>query len=59
LAAQTLPGIAAAIGAIYVGDMFVDLLKHEVRIWMIALVLVIGELRLHPEESAREPDLVP
>ena len=59
VAAQMLPGIAAAIAAIFVGDMFVDLLKHEVRIWLIALVLVIGELPLRAEEPASEPGPTP
>ena len=43
--AKVLPAIAAALAAVFVGDMFVDLLKHEVRIWLIAIVLVLFNLR--------------
>lgn len=59
VAAQMLPGIAASIAAIFVADMFVDLLKHEVRIWMIALVLVIGGLPLGADKPTRGPDPTP
>ena len=48
------PAVAAVLGSIFIGDMFVDFLKHEVRIWFIALLVVVAELlRKHvPEVTA-------
>lgn len=38
---QALPGVAAVLGAIVVGDLFVDYVKLEVRFWFIAMLLVM------------------
>jgi hypothetical protein len=39
-----LPGLAAILGAITIGDMFVDYLKFEARLWFIAVLMVIVRL---------------
>jgi O-antigen ligase len=39
-----LPAIGASIVAIFMGDMFVDYIRHEARIWFVALILVIFKL---------------
>lgn len=52
--AQALPGIAAVLAAIVVGELFVDYVKLEVRFWFMALLLVI----LTRTENA-EPDGTP
>jgi O-antigen ligase len=51
--ALVLPAVAASAAAIFVADMFVDLLKHEVRIWMIAIIMSMHALvrRLPAEET--------
>lgn len=42
--ADVYPAIAACLAAIFVGDVFVDYLKAEVRIWFIALLMVMIKL---------------
>jgi O-antigen ligase len=42
--ASLLPAIAAAAGSILVADQFVSYLKFEVRIWIIALIMVMLDL---------------
>ena len=39
------------MGAIFAGDMFVDYLKLEVRVWFIAVVMAVGTLWLGGEPS--------
>lgn len=39
-----LPGIAAALGAIFIGDLFVQYPKFEARVWFISLVIVMLHL---------------
>jgi len=46
-----LAGVGAAMGAIFAGDMFVDYLKLEVRVWFIAVVMAVGTLWLGGEPS--------
>jgi O-Antigen ligase len=50
-----LPGIAAALAAVTVGDMFVDYLKLEVRFWLVGLILVV--VNLHWLETKKEDAL--
>jgi O-antigen ligase len=38
---QLLPAMAAILGAITIGDMFVDYLKFEARLWFLAILMVI------------------
>lgn len=52
LLACALPGVAAILLSITVADIFVDYLKLEVRIWYIAIVLVIYKLSAQLENSA-------
>ena len=42
--ALALTAIAAGMGAIFIGDMFVDYLKLEVRYWFIGLLLILPRL---------------
>jgi hypothetical protein len=37
--------VAGSLVAVFVGDMFVDYLKHEVRIWLIAILMAIVAMR--------------
>jgi hypothetical protein len=39
-----LPAVAGSIAAVFVSDMFVDLLKHEVRIWLVGCLIAMNEL---------------
>lgn len=52
LLALALTAIAAGLGAIFVGDMFVDYLKLESRYWFIGLLLILPRL-------ARSQDVAP
>lgn len=49
-----LAGVAAVVTAVFTGDMFVDYLKLEVRVWFIALLMVAGELWLRTDGEHRE-----
>lgn len=50
------PSLAAAFAAIVVGDMFVDYLKIEVRIWFIAMLVLMSSWELIPQSPRlREP----
>jgi O-Antigen ligase len=46
--ATVLPAIAASVAAICVADQFVSYVKFEVRIWIIALVMVLLDLATQP-----------
>jgi O-antigen ligase len=39
--AMVLPAVAAVLAAITIGDMFVDYLKFETRIWFLGIAMVI------------------
>ena len=39
--AMLVPGIAGAMGALFVGDLFVDYLILEVRLWLIAVLMAM------------------
>jgi hypothetical protein len=41
LIARTLPAVVAVLVAITIGDFFVDYVKLEVRIWFIAILLLM------------------
>lgn len=47
------PGLAAALAAVMVGDLFVDYLKLEVRFWLIAVLMVCLDMSRIEEPSAR------
>lgn len=49
-AATLYPAVASTLLAIAVGDMFVDYLKFEVRIWFVGIVLVL----LHWQNTGRD-----
>ena len=51
---RVLPAVAGSLMAVFVGDMFVDYLKHEVRIWLIAILMAIVAMR-----EAREKSVAP
>jgi hypothetical protein len=51
-----LPGIAAALTAVTVGDMFVDYLKLEVRFWLIGLIMVVVNLHWLETQKQRAMD---
>lgn len=56
--ATLLPAVAATLAAITVGDMFVDYLKFEARIWFIGILLVMLNLSHERQQTdeARTPD---
>jgi O-antigen ligase len=47
-AATLLPGIVAGLGAIFIGDLFVDYLKFEIRWWFIGLLLALATIMRAP-----------
>jgi O-antigen ligase len=57
LGGQAFAAISASLAAIFVGDLFVDYLKFEARIWFLALLMVMlklvamGELSGHPKDE--------
>ena len=51
-------GALACLGAIVVGDQFVDYLKFEIRVWFIAILLVLVRLT-EPELTRRLESEVP
>lgn len=48
-----IPGIAASLAAVTIGDLFVDYLKMEVRLWLIALAMVL--VRMHATALQEKP----
>lgn len=42
--ARVFPSVAAGLAAIFVGDVFVDYLKLEVRIWLLALLVLLVDM---------------
>lgn len=61
--AMLLPGVAAVMISIYVGDLFVDYLKYEVRFWFLALIMVMvqiwGRERIISAEFSEDKAMVP
>lgn len=59
--AMLFPAVASILGAITLGDMFVDYLKSEVRLWFLAVLMVLMNLaareRKAAETSASQTDL--
>lgn len=49
-----LAGVAAVIVAVFTGDMFVDYLKLEVRVWFIAILMIASDLWLQTDNEGRE-----
>lgn len=50
------PAVAAALGAVTLADTFVDYIKLEVRLWFVALLMVMLKLTEGGQESpARDP----
>jgi O-antigen ligase len=49
------PSIAGGLFAVMVGDMFVDYLKLEARIWLMALLMVITNLAMQPAAESGAP----
>jgi len=56
LVSSLLPAIMGACGAIAIGDMFVDYLKLEARIWFIALIMVVTSLAIEQRPSTVTPN---
>jgi O-antigen ligase len=58
LAGQAYAAIAASLAAIFVGDLFVDYLKFEARIWFLALLMVVVKLagETNPQGSGYSRD---
>lgn len=52
--ATLLPGVASVLGAIFVGDLFVDFLKHEVRIWFFAVLMAMANLHALARHRAQQ-----
>jgi hypothetical protein len=50
---SALPAVAAALGAIFVADQFVQYPKFEARIWFVSLIFILQQL-LAQEEAADE-----
>jgi hypothetical protein len=50
--ASVVPGVAAAMAALSLGDLFVDYMKMEIRYWLIALTLAITHLALRQRLEA-------
>jgi O-antigen ligase len=48
---SALPAVAAALGAIFVADQFVQYPKFEARVWFVALIFILQQL-LAQEEAA-------
>ncbi len=63
LLAQLVPGVGASLIAIMIGDMFVDYLKLEARIWFVGITIVllrlIREERTHPISRSVLPHASP
>jgi len=53
LLAEFYPAVAASLCAILIGDMFVDYLRSEARIWFVALLMVLVKLAAleQPQET--------
>jgi O-antigen ligase len=58
LTAALYAGTAAALGAITVGDMFVDYLKFEARFWFIGLLMVLVKFQESNKSLQAKNDLV-
>lgn len=54
LLACALPGVVAILISVTVADVFVDYLKLEVRIWYIAIMLVIYKLSMRQADSVKD-----
>lgn len=55
--ASTYAATVAILGAIVVGDLFVDYLKFEARAWFLALLMVL--VKLHIADEVRDTDRNP
>lgn len=54
--ASLLPAVVSVLAAITVGDLFVDFLKFEIRIWFISLLMIfIGITKRESEGSTAAP----
>jgi hypothetical protein len=51
LLANSYAATVAILGAIFVGDLFVDYLKYEARVWFMAILMVIEKLYVYERES--------
>jgi hypothetical protein len=49
------PAIAGVVVITIVGDLFVDYLKLEVRIWFIALLLIVARMAREQKSAAAQP----
>ena len=50
----TYAATVAILGAITIGDMFVDYLKFEARVWFLALLVALERLELEYANSSHE-----
>jgi hypothetical protein len=50
------PAVVGVLGAITLGDMFVDYLKSEVRIWFIGVLMVLLTLPVSAPETAAQAE---
>lgn len=53
------PAVAASLIAVFIGDLFVDYLKLEVRIWFLAFLMVLFKLEAARHKSPASPDASP
>lgn len=53
LRAVMVPALAAVLGCIMVGDLFVDYLKFEPRMWFLALVMVMLRWKAEEQRAAQ------
>ncbi len=56
------PGLVGMIAAIMIGDMFVDYLKSEIRIWLASLLIVclhLANKNNNPNQNPKARDKVP
>lgn len=57
LLANTYTAVVASLAAITVGDVFVDYLKYETRVWFLALLMVIVKLHTIEAGNSQAQDL--
>lgn len=54
LVANTYTATVAILGAIFIGDMFVDYLKYEARVWFLAILMILGKLYQNNQQEMKE-----
>lgn len=57
--AQVFPATAGILGAITVGDLFVDFLKFEARLWYIAVLMLLLTMSTEQRSGQANPGVAP